>query len=155
MLRKETNRPVFHFILHFLGEISPAMIKDVGVDWVILGHSERRNVFGETDSVCLPYIEVLIFIPRYNIVSTDFFCFQIVNCGENSSCARIWLISCCLYWRKIRRTRSRTNRSSSLPTSESNCRESGWMEERRISVWTSMGDWHWKDCYSTTGKVKY
>ncbi|CAL8258163.1 unnamed protein product [Boreogadus saida] len=31
----------------FTGEISPAMIKDVGVNWVILGHSERRHVFGE------------------------------------------------------------------------------------------------------------
>ena len=27
------------------------MIKDVGAEWVILGHSERRNVFGETDAV--------------------------------------------------------------------------------------------------------
>lgn len=35
----------------FTGEISPAMIKDVNVEWVILGHSERRNVFGESDQV--------------------------------------------------------------------------------------------------------
>lgn len=35
----------------FTGEISPAQIIDNGIDWVILGHSERRNVFGETDSV--------------------------------------------------------------------------------------------------------
>lgn len=35
----------------FTGEISPAMIKDVGAEWVILGHSERRNVFGETDEL--------------------------------------------------------------------------------------------------------
>ncbi|XP_013790695.1 triosephosphate isomerase [Limulus polyphemus] len=35
----------------FTGEISPAMIKDVGVEWVILGHSERRNVFGENDQL--------------------------------------------------------------------------------------------------------
>ena len=27
------------------------MIKDVGAGWVILGHSERRNVFGEIDSL--------------------------------------------------------------------------------------------------------
>ena len=33
------------------GELSPAMIKDCGVNWVILGHSERRNVFGETDQL--------------------------------------------------------------------------------------------------------
>nr|CAG4648835.1 EOG090X0BSC [Polyphemus pediculus] len=35
----------------FTGEISPAMIKDVGATWVILGHSERRNVFGESDAL--------------------------------------------------------------------------------------------------------
>merc|ERR1712212_56038 len=27
------------------------MIKDCGCQWVILGHSERRNVFGETDEL--------------------------------------------------------------------------------------------------------
>ncbi|XP_064204045.1 triosephosphate isomerase B-like [Anguilla rostrata] len=35
----------------FTGEISPAMIKDCGVEWVILGHSERRHVFGESDEL--------------------------------------------------------------------------------------------------------
>lgn len=35
----------------FTGEISPAMLLDIGVKWVILGHSERRNVFGETDEL--------------------------------------------------------------------------------------------------------
>lgn len=35
----------------FTGDISPAMIKDNGGDYVILGHSERRNVFGETDEL--------------------------------------------------------------------------------------------------------
>ncbi|EGD77185.1 triosephosphate isomerase [Salpingoeca rosetta] len=35
----------------FTGEISPAMIKDVGADWVILGHSERRHIFKEADEL--------------------------------------------------------------------------------------------------------
>jgi triosephosphate isomerase len=35
----------------FTGEISPAMAKDCGATWVILGHSERRHVFGETDQL--------------------------------------------------------------------------------------------------------
>ena len=35
----------------FTGEISPAMLVDNGIPWVILGHSERRNVFGETDEL--------------------------------------------------------------------------------------------------------
>ncbi len=33
----------------FTGEVSPAMLSDVGVQGVILGHSERRRLFGETD----------------------------------------------------------------------------------------------------------
>lgn len=35
----------------FTGEISAAMLKDIGVEEVILGHSERRSHFGETDSL--------------------------------------------------------------------------------------------------------
>ncbi|XP_058794943.1 triosephosphate isomerase isoform X2 [Phymastichus coffea] len=35
----------------FTGEISPAMLLDNGISWVILGHSERRNVFGENDEL--------------------------------------------------------------------------------------------------------
>ncbi len=35
----------------FTGEISPLMLKEVGVEFVICGHSERRNIFGETDEM--------------------------------------------------------------------------------------------------------
>ncbi|XP_016980209.1 triosephosphate isomerase [Drosophila rhopaloa] len=35
----------------FTGEISPAMLKDIGADWVILGHSERRAIFNESDAL--------------------------------------------------------------------------------------------------------
>ncbi|MCC7392680.1 triose-phosphate isomerase [Candidatus Sumerlaeota bacterium] len=34
----------------YTGEVSPAMLKDAGCEWVILGHSERRQYFGETDA---------------------------------------------------------------------------------------------------------
>ncbi len=34
----------------YTGEVSPEMVKDAGCEWVILGHSERRQYFGETDS---------------------------------------------------------------------------------------------------------
>ena len=34
----------------FTGEVSPAMLADVGCRYVILGHSERRHKLGETDA---------------------------------------------------------------------------------------------------------
>ena len=33
----------------FTGEISPLMLQEVGTDIVMIGHSERRHVLGETD----------------------------------------------------------------------------------------------------------
>jgi triosephosphate isomerase len=35
----------------FTGEVSAKMLASVGASWVILGHSERRQLFGETASV--------------------------------------------------------------------------------------------------------
>lgn len=35
----------------FTGEISPKMVKDSGAEYILIGHSERRHVFGETDSL--------------------------------------------------------------------------------------------------------
>src|SRR3954452_9241054 len=35
----------------FTGEISPAMLRDLFVRYIVLGHSERRTLFGETDEV--------------------------------------------------------------------------------------------------------
>lgn len=35
----------------FTGEIAPHMLKELGCSYVILGHSERRQYFGETDEL--------------------------------------------------------------------------------------------------------
>src|SRR5271165_4771002 len=33
----------------YTGDISAAMLRDLGASWVVLGHSERRGNHGETD----------------------------------------------------------------------------------------------------------
>lgn len=39
----------------FTGEISAEQLKDSGIGWTLTGHSERRVILGEDDSVsCLP-----------------------------------------------------------------------------------------------------
>ena len=35
----------------FTGEVSASMLRDSGATFVILGHSERRTIFGETDAM--------------------------------------------------------------------------------------------------------
>ncbi len=37
----------------FTGEIAPSMLKELGVEYVVIGHSERRTYFGETDETVL------------------------------------------------------------------------------------------------------
>ncbi|AFS78104.1 triosephosphate isomerase TpiA [Gottschalkia acidurici 9a] len=48
----------------FTGEVSGAMLKEIGVDYVILGHSERRQYFGETDETVNKKIKKAL---EYNI----------------------------------------------------------------------------------------
>ena len=35
----------------YTGETSAEMLNDAGIHWAILGHSERRHVFGESDAI--------------------------------------------------------------------------------------------------------
>lgn len=44
----------------FTGEISVAMLQDVGCQWCIVGHSERRSLFGETNEEVNKKIKALI-----------------------------------------------------------------------------------------------
>lgn len=36
----------------FTGEVSLGMLKEIGVDYCVIGHSERRQYFNETDETC-------------------------------------------------------------------------------------------------------
>ena len=44
----------------FTGEVSPLMLKDLGCAWVILGHSERRHVLGETDAAICRKVQAVL-----------------------------------------------------------------------------------------------
>lgn len=57
---KQNNKDIIvaaqncHFMDHgaFTGEISIPMLQELGIDWVIIGHSEQRTYFGETNETC-------------------------------------------------------------------------------------------------------
>lgn len=44
----------------FTGEIAPEFIADFGLKWVILGHSERRHVFGETEPTLIEKLKACL-----------------------------------------------------------------------------------------------
>lgn len=44
----------------YTGEISIPMLQEIGIDWVILGHSERRTFDGETSLKCNQKIKALL-----------------------------------------------------------------------------------------------
>ncbi len=57
----------------FTGEVSPAMIKDCGCEYAIIGHSERRKYFGETDTMVNKRIRVALeegFTPIFCVGET-------------------------------------------------------------------------------------
>ncbi len=52
----------------FTGEVSIPMLLELGVNWVIIGHSERRTYFGETNIACNKKIHALLtnkMVPIY------------------------------------------------------------------------------------------
>ena len=46
----------------YTGEISPIMLKDTGCEYVIIGHSERRQYFGETDKTVNKRIDTALAV---------------------------------------------------------------------------------------------
>ena len=56
----------------FTGEISPKMLEEMGIEYVVLGHSERRTYFNETDAAINKKVKAAF---AHNIT-------PIVCCGE-------------------------------------------------------------------------
>ena len=57
----------------FTGEISIPMLKEFGIDWVLIGHSERRAYDNETNKKCHDKIEALLandMVPVYCVGET-------------------------------------------------------------------------------------
>ncbi|KAL3904112.1 MAG: hypothetical protein SGILL_010193, partial [Bacillariaceae sp.] len=52
----------------FTGEISAAMIRSIGCDYCILGHSERRMLFGETDSKINTKVHLCLAEPNLGVI---------------------------------------------------------------------------------------
>ena len=44
----------------FTGEVSPAMLAKLDVTYVIAGHSERRELFGETDEIVNKKVQAIL-----------------------------------------------------------------------------------------------
>mmetsp|Transcript_62194 Transcript_62194/g.133729 ORF Transcript_62194/g.133729 Transcript_62194/m.133729 type:complete len:706 (-) Transcript_62194:95-2212(-) len=44
----------------FTGEVTAGMITDLGLEWVMVGHSERRSLYGETDEDCATKTELAL-----------------------------------------------------------------------------------------------
>ena len=47
----------------FTGEVSAAMLKEAGATYVVIGHSERRQYFGETDASVNARLTQALIIP--------------------------------------------------------------------------------------------
>lgn len=56
----------------FTGEISPKALEDLGVQYVIIGHSERREMFNETDET----------VNKKTLAAFNYNLIPIVCCGE-------------------------------------------------------------------------
>ncbi|MDH4468173.1 MAG: triose-phosphate isomerase [Bacteriovoracaceae bacterium] len=44
----------------FTGESSPKTLKSIGASWTLVGHSERRSIFGDTDESCKKKFELAL-----------------------------------------------------------------------------------------------
>lgn len=65
----------------YTGEISAKMIKSTGAKYIIIGHSERRQYYGETDEILLEKVKQCL----NNNLTPIFCCGEILKDRENNS----------------------------------------------------------------------
>ena len=64
----------------FTGEVSANMLKSIGVDYVIVGHSERRQLFGESNEI----LNLKLSQALSNNLNVIFCCGEDINQRENN-----------------------------------------------------------------------
>jgi len=52
----------------YTGEVSAGQLNDIGIKYIIIGHSERRELYGETDESVREKLQVALGTPMYPIV---------------------------------------------------------------------------------------
>lgn len=52
----------------YTGEITANMVRDSGIEWAIIGHSERRHKFGETNKDLVEKVKLANAVPGLNIM---------------------------------------------------------------------------------------
>lgn len=52
----------------YTGEVSTEMLKDLGVRWVLAGHSERRRIFGETNEITAMKVKRICAVGLHPII---------------------------------------------------------------------------------------
>ena len=86
----------------FTGEVSPIMLKNMGAEYVILGHSERREIFGESNKMINEKLQAAFQIGlkpilcvgesleiRESLKAEEFVITQIVQCLKGITGAQI------------------------------------------------------------------
>jgi Triosephosphate isomerase len=85
----------------FTGEISVEQLRDTKIDWVVIGHSERRVILKESDEVCDPAERGTRQKrqPSYTQPTAELTNLATVHCPQGQGCHRGWSLCHLLHWR--------------------------------------------------------
>ncbi len=85
----------------YTGEVSAAMLKDLAVEGVLLGHSERRQYFGETDGTVAEKVTRALSAGLLPVV-----CFgETRQERESGNCQTVWSRQVGPVWERVQKSR--------------------------------------------------